>query len=404
MCARGRIVPDNESGGPAVAVDLDGDGNPESKYIGGLVGCGGGTLPQAWEFLQQYGTLSSACWHYNVENNTSSMPEPPDTVQCDPVVCPDTGGEPFVYKAKSVYVVPGTLRQHAYGSEQNLRNEMVMTGPASATMIMYDDFQAFWDKLIDKPLEMSGKKAVYFWDGKAQVKGVHAVRIVGWGRIETLDYWIIANSWGAKDRQDLEAWGINGCFLMRRGQNDCALEANVVTGTPEVPESALSIFGQKVPSLYSMVGQREVDPRCNVFVVPFNKRDAEKIFDMAPLQPVSRRKNLELAPLTNNQLAITKLLKCPAETPKRCANDLCMRQDHPCAVKKDWGLRGTAGDPGGGAPPDWAIAVAVVAGVLLAVCIALAVVLARAAKSLRGSGGPGSLGSSESLRNFSKSQ
>jgi C1A family cysteine protease len=47
----------------------------------------------------------------------------------------------------------------------------------------------------------------------------HSVVIVGWGKDEKTDtrYWIVRNSYGPK-------WGMDGDFLVKRGNNDFGME------------------------------------------------------------------------------------------------------------------------------------------------------------------------------------
>jgi hypothetical protein len=401
MCARGRTVPEDDddagggsgvTGGSGISgvtgggqsmggfpVDWDGDGKPDARYMAGLVGCGGGTLAQAWEFLKEYGTLSSACWQYNMQNVTSTMAEPPSSLQCDPVTCPDAGSDaertPYIYQADEVYFVLGTADQHPHGSEHNLRREIWLLGPATSTMIMYDDFQAYWDKLLEKQLR--GAQAVYSWDGKAATKGMHAVRILGWNEVEGVQYWILANSWGAKDPQDLQAWGINGCFLLRRGRNDCALEANVVAGIPRTYPGNLSLYGNARPTLVPL---QKSNPRSCAALVAVISPLLEK--DFITLESVAHKKFIPLAPPSGVDVQIRQVEECPPQRPHKCPSGLCTPSKFYCWRPGDYSmfevaptkssLKLTNGAPvalaatadGCPDPPAWAIAVAVLAGAL----------------------------------------
>eukprot|EP00966_Prymnesium_polylepis_P165633 3828773-Prymnesium_polylepis.2 len=64
----------------------------------------------------------------------------------------------------------------------------------------------------------------YLTAGAAGPQGGHAVRIVGWGTDDAgIDYWHVANSWGA-------AWGMHGFFNIRRGTNECGIESTPAAG------------------------------------------------------------------------------------------------------------------------------------------------------------------------------
>lgn len=55
----------------------------------------------------------------------------------------------------------------------------------------------------------------------------HSVLLVGWGfdDKQKTKYWIVRNSYDYK-------WGMNGDFLIRRGQNDFGIEADIVSFEP----------------------------------------------------------------------------------------------------------------------------------------------------------------------------
>eukprot|EP01018_Ginkgo_biloba_P005412 Gb_05701 [translate_table: standard] len=55
--------------------------------------------------------------------------------------------------------------------------------------------------------------------------GGHAVKLIGWGTTDGVDYWLLANSWNT-------AWGEGGYFKIVRGANECGIEAEPVAGMP----------------------------------------------------------------------------------------------------------------------------------------------------------------------------
>lgn len=63
--------------------------------------------------------------------------------------------------------------------------------------------------------------------------GLHAVRIVGWGVENGVDYWLIANSWST-------AFGHHGFFKVRRGRNEVNIEDMINFAYPDSQRSALA--------------------------------------------------------------------------------------------------------------------------------------------------------------------
>lgn len=57
--------------------------------------------------------------------------------------------------------------------------------------------------------------------------GGHAIRIIGWGSENGIDYWLVANSWK-------HSWGESGLFRIRRGYDECGIESYVVAGQPKI--------------------------------------------------------------------------------------------------------------------------------------------------------------------------
>ena len=71
--------------------------------------------------------------------------------------------------------------------------------------------------------------------GSNEQMGGHAIRIVGWGTDDGLDYWKVANSWNPY-------WGEEGYFRIVRGTDECGIESQVTasaSGAKWAKKSAL---------------------------------------------------------------------------------------------------------------------------------------------------------------------
>ena len=76
---------------------------------------------------------------------------------------------------------------------------------------------------------MSYKKGVYKHIG-GRFEGGHAIKILGYGKEDGLDYWLCANSWGTK-------WGeLGGFFKIAFGT--CGIDAHVLGCIPDAQPTA----------------------------------------------------------------------------------------------------------------------------------------------------------------------
>jgi len=152
----------------------------------GDMGCGGGQLPKAWEYLKNTGIVTDSCFPYSA--GTGKAPT------CE-TKCAD--GKPFT-KTKAASVV-------AITTVPNMMKEISTNGPIQVAFMVYKSL-------------MNYKKGIYskhIWE--ILPEGGHAVKIVGYGTDAGKDYWIVANSWGT-------TWGEEGFFKIKKGSNACGIE------------------------------------------------------------------------------------------------------------------------------------------------------------------------------------
>eukprot|EP00296_Roombia_truncata_P008034 JP446500.1.p1 GENE.JP446500.1~~JP446500.1.p1 ORF type:complete len:321 (+),score=120.58 JP446500.1:113-964(+) len=158
--------------------------------------CEGGMLDASWEYLQSTGIVSDSCYPYSSGQGK---------VDACRTTCVD--GSPFTkYKAANYYHL---------GSVADIQASIMEKGPVQTGFMVYKSFMSYKSGIY--------KKGFF----EFSPLGGHAVKIVGWGTENGVDYWIIANSWGT-------GWGENGYFRILRGKNECQLESQVFAGDAAV--------------------------------------------------------------------------------------------------------------------------------------------------------------------------
>ena len=103
--------------------------------------------------------------------------------------------------------------QEAYNVRgvDEIKTELMTNGPMEVSFDVYEDFMTYKSGIYQ---QVTGKYL-----------GGHAVKLVGWGVENGVEYWKIANSWN-------EDWGENGYFRIKMGE--CRIESDVVCGLPQL--------------------------------------------------------------------------------------------------------------------------------------------------------------------------
>jgi len=84
-------------------------------------------------------------------------------------------------------------------------------GPIEVAFDVYQDFLTY-------------KSGVY-QQSSGSLLGGHAVKMIGWGTENGLDYWLCQNSWTT-------SWGDKGYFKIQKGVDMCGIEDGAVAGLP----------------------------------------------------------------------------------------------------------------------------------------------------------------------------
>ena len=90
--------------------------------------------------------------------------------------------------------------------EKAIQQMIMAGGPVETAFSVYDDFEDYAGGIYH---HVTGK-----------LGGGHAVKFVGWGVEDGTKYWKVANSWNPY-------WGESGYFRIKRGNNECGIEAGV---------------------------------------------------------------------------------------------------------------------------------------------------------------------------------
>jgi len=167
------------------------------------MGCNGGMLFTAWEYMKHTGVLEDSCLPYASINGTDP--------KC-PTTCAD--GTP-ISSAKRYHVKSFKhVGWWPWGKVAAIQTAIMTGGPVEGAFSVYADF-------------MSYQSGVY-QHINGSLLGGHAIKITGWGVDEQqTPYWRVQNSWGP-------SWGEKGFFNIKRGDNECGIEGTVYAGVPDV--------------------------------------------------------------------------------------------------------------------------------------------------------------------------
>lgn len=159
-------------------------------------GCNGGILQTSWVYLKFFGIVTDTCKPYTSGDGKVEWCKLL-TKQCK------NENEPYKkYHAKNFY---------SLSSIDAIKQNLYENGPVETGFMVYDDF-------------ISYKSGIYKKGPSAKMLGGHAVKIVGWGKEENTEFWVVANSWA-------ESWGEQGFFRIAFRQ--CGIE-NVIAGDPKL--------------------------------------------------------------------------------------------------------------------------------------------------------------------------
>jgi len=188
-------------------------------------GCNGGQPTAAWQWFESAGCPSGG--DYSDEGNTDTC-EPYSLPPCAHHVtnasytpCPTSEYHTPKCVSKctnSGYSKSWSADKHYAGKAYSLRSvnsimqDLVEYGSVTAAFTVYQDF-------------LSYKSGVYVHKTGGALGG-HAIKIIGYGVDNGVEYWLCNNSWN-------DTWGDNGFFKIKKGVNECGIEGDVSSGNPK---------------------------------------------------------------------------------------------------------------------------------------------------------------------------
>jgi len=166
----------------------------------GASGCGGGNTDAAWRSLTLTGTPTLECIPFEGKFRSCGQDR----------LCGDGSAKRQYYASDNF-----TL-----GSKRKMKEELYKNGSIQASFKLHDDFFAY-------------KTGIYISTASFDVyTPEHAIRIVGWGIQNGVEYWIIANSFGPE-------WGMNGYVNFKT--ETANIENESYAGTPDLEKSGITL-------------------------------------------------------------------------------------------------------------------------------------------------------------------
>jgi hypothetical protein len=188
--------------------------------------CTGNTISNIMEYLYKFGSVTDQCFDKNLlpvlgVKLESDIKSPTDLPYCDKVLtsgyntCLDKTTPAIFFRAISFYNV--------YPDIEYIKNEIFHWGPVVAGMIVYNSFLNNYDGTT-----------IYMGPTKNDTdQGGHAIKLIGWGVENGIEYFWVQNSWGTQ-------WGLNGYFKIKC--DVCDIVKNVMALIPDIPNFPLEIL------------------------------------------------------------------------------------------------------------------------------------------------------------------
>jgi cathepsin B len=188
----------------------------------GSSGCDGGVPDEAWQYFANTGVVTGGDYD-EVDTGASCAPYPfpfcshhesgkypmcPSaeyTAPGCPTSCPDKKYAGSWSSDKHL-----AKNSYNYNTVQDAMTGLFQSGSVTVSFDVYEDFLTY--------------KGGVYQPTSSNLLGGHSVKLVGWGTTtDGTPYWLVQNSWN-------QYWGLNGDFMILRGQDCCGIEDDMVAG------------------------------------------------------------------------------------------------------------------------------------------------------------------------------
>jgi len=174
-------------------------------------GCDGGFPSAAWDYWVQNGVVDEDCYPYpfpSCDHHVPNSKNPCPSQEYPTPDCPNKCANNKNWQSSKHF----GSDSFSVSGEAQIKQEIFSHGPVETAFSVYQDFLTY-------------ESGVYKRTSN-QYLGGHAVKILGWGTLNGVKYWLVANSWNP-------SWGDKGYFRIIRGVNECGIESSCNGGVPK---------------------------------------------------------------------------------------------------------------------------------------------------------------------------
>lgn len=177
-------------------------------------GCNGGQIGTPWNFFKKYGIVTGGdfgdnelCYDYTMAKCAHHVTSP-DLGPCDDILTEQPVCAGYCFSNPTiVYEEDKNFAQTSYGFDgiDAIKQDIYTYGTVTSAFTVYEDFLTY-------------KSGVYQHQ-TGDALGGHAIKTIGWGTEDGVDYWLCVNSWN-------NTWGDMGTFKIAMDQEGISDEVH----------------------------------------------------------------------------------------------------------------------------------------------------------------------------------